>query len=282
MEDSSFRDLHTALGAGCLCMLVAGCRTDAAAPDGRAVANAAPVQEADCGGPPPAGAPLPRLESRQLASRQEGHYRFELQYPHLYADDAKVAQKVNDQLLEQLTVIQKRFIKEAVEEGRAPDSENARWFEGTCATTYHSKAFVSVACDTMEGPGAHPNLGKLAYSFQVCPEVRQLALADLCRSLPECRKRSIQLVNEDFRVDPKKETGIQFRDGPMGSRGEPPDMEHPAATLRTFGVTPTGLRFFFFDELPHVLQAFGIVDIPIGKLRPVLREDMALLIWGPV
>jgi hypothetical protein len=58
-------------------------------------------------------------------------------------------------------------------------------------------------------------------------------------------------------------------------------MEHPAATLRTFGVTPTGLRIFLFDELPHVLQAFGVVDIPSAKVLPVLREDLARRIWGP-
>ena len=46
-------------------------------------------------------------------------------------------------------------------------------------------------------------------------------------------------------------------------------------------MTPTGLRFYLFDELPHVLQAFAVIDIPAAKLRPVLRDDVAGRIWAP-
>jgi hypothetical protein len=139
---------------------------------------------------------------------------------------------------------------------------------------------VSVACETLEGPGAHPNVDKFAHTFQLCPDVKPIALADLCRALPECRQRIVALINEDFRTGEKKQTGIQFRAGPPSS-GEPSDPEHPVATLQAFGITPAGLRFFLFDELPHVLQAFAVVEIPIAKVRGVLREDTARTIWGP-
>ena len=299
--------------AGCLGLIAASCRNDAGATKGRraeppaanqpnsATTPAAPTiapltsssasvqgspapspsaQEKDdaCGGPPTG--PLPRLEERKLAAEQQGRYRFELKYPHFHEDDEKVTQKLNLQLVEQLTTIEKRFIREAEGQGPGSDPDNARWFEGTCGTAYHSKSFVSVACDTMEGPGAHPNLDKFAYNFRICPDVRPLALADICRSLPECRKRIIAVINEDFRAGEKKQTGIQFREGP-GAKGEASDLEHPVAALRSFGITPTGLRFFLFDELPHVLQAFAVIDISAAKLRPVLRDDAARRLWAP-
>jgi hypothetical protein len=305
-----------AMLVGCLCWLAVGCRGEAGAPEGRradpsasrgtasvptagdhlsavpmilppapipsasaAASSTAIAPDVDCGGVPTA--PLPRLEQRKLTAERKGQYRFELKYPLFLEDNEKVTQQLNRQFLEHLTAIQKRFVKEAQTEDHAPDPDNARWFEGKCEIAYHSLSFVSVACDTMEGPGAHPNLDKFAYNFQVCPDVRLVTLADLCRSLPDCRKKIVELINEDFRNGEKKETGIQFRDGPMRSPGEPPDMEHPVATLRTFGLTPTGLRVFLFDELPHVLQAFGVVDLPASQLRPVLREDVARRIWGP-
>jgi len=125
----------------------------------------------------------------------------------------------------------------------------------------------------MEGPGAHPNLDKFAVNFQICPEVRRLALTDLCRSLPECRKTIIELISEDFRTGPKKETGIQFRDGATGAKGDSPDKEQPDATLREFAITTAGVSIFLFDELPHVLQAFGMVDLPAAKVRSVLHDE---------
>jgi hypothetical protein len=296
--------------AACLALLAASCRNDAGAANGRGAdraaaraASAAPGttdpasmlaapshsaaplgpssavaagRGGDCAGP--AAGPLPRLEERQLAKQQPGQYRFELKYPLFHEENERVTQKLNGHLLEQLTAVQKRFLKEA--EGQdGSDPDNARWFEGKCATAYHSKSFVSVACDTMEGPGAHPNLDKFAYNFQICPDVRQLELADLCRDLPDCRKKIIELINEDFRTGEKKQTGIQFRAGPALPHGESSDPEHPVATLRTFGITPTGLRFYLFDELPHVLQAFGVIDIPIVKVRSVLRDDLARRVW---
>jgi len=231
-----------------------------------------------CAGP--STGPLPQLEEHKLAAERKGQYRFELKYPLFHEDDEKVTQKLNRQLLERLKAIEKRFVSEAEGQETGSDPDNARWFEGKCATAYHSKSFVSVACDTMEGPGAHPNLDKFAVNFRICPDVHELTLTDVCRSLPDCRKGIIALINEDFRAGEKKQTGIQFRDGPRG-QGEASDPEHPVAELRVFGITPTGLRFFLFDELPHVLQAFAVVDVPATKLRPVLRDDVARRIWGP-
>lgn len=294
---------------GCLGLLAASCRNDAAATadreDPAAARGASPAPATagraaalpatsalaapsaasttmtaardECGGPPSGS--LPKLEERKLAAQQQGQYRFELKYPVFREDNEKVTQRLNRQLLDQLSEIKKRFVKEAEGQDHESDPDNARWFEGKCETAYHSASFVSVACDTMEGPGAHPNLDKFAYNFEICPEVRLLALADLCRSLPECRKKIVQLINEDFRSGEKKQTGIQFRDGPGVAHGEPSDPERPIATLRTFGITPTGMRFYLFDELPHVLQAFGIVDIPAAKLRAVLRDEQARRIW---
>jgi hypothetical protein len=242
-----------------------------------------------CGGPPPE-APLPRAEERTLAAAQEGHYRFELKYPLLRIDDEKRAKNLNQALLEQLRAIEKRFVRESPgapgksltrDDDSKPDPENARWFEGKCAIAYLSSTFVSVACDTMEGPGAHPNLDKFAYNFEICPEVRLVALGDLCRELVSCKKKIVDLINEDFRTGQKKETGIQFRVGPRGAPGQPPDMAHPVATLEAFAITPAGLRFFLFDELPHVLQAFAVVDLPAAKVRPVLREDLTARLWRP-
>ena len=251
-----------------------------AAPAAAASADAA-AKDDECAGPLPSGSPLPHFEQRKLKSMKEGHYRFELAYPVFQEASEKVAQKINRQLLERLTAIQKRFLKEAEATTGAPDPSNARWFEGTCDVAFYSPSFTSVGCETMEGPGAHPNLDKFAINFELCPDVRRLALADLCRELPECRNKVIELINEDFRTGKKKETGIQFRDGSTAAKGGAPGMEHPVATLREFGITPVGLRFFLFDELPHVLQAFAIVDIPAAKVRPVLRDDVARRIWGP-
>ena len=303
MTQSRRNEVGAAL-AGCLGLIVAGCRNDGNATQGRgnepaaasiplarpsaggttsgaspASPGAAPSAQGKddvCGGP--ATGPLPKLEERKLATEQKGHYRFELKYPVFHEDDEMVTQKLNRQLLEQLTAIEKRFLKEAEGQGAGSDPEDARWFEGKCATAYHSKAFVSVACDTMEGPGAHPNLDKFAHNFRICPDVRELTLADVCRSLPECRKTIVALVNEDFRTGEKKQTGIQFRDGPARGGSDP---EHPVAALRTFEITQAGLRFFLFDELPHVLQAFAVIDIPAAKLRPVLRDDVARRLWAP-
>jgi hypothetical protein len=249
-------------------------------------ASALPAN-AGCGGPP-TEAPLPRAEERTLAASREGHYRFDLKYPLLRIDDEKRAEKLNQALSEQLRAVEKRFVREASgdpgksltrDDDGEPDPENARWFEGKCAIAYLSSAFVSVACDTMEGPGAHPNLDKFAYNFQICPEVRLVTLGDLCRALPSCKKKIVDLINEDFRTGQKKETGIQFRVGPRGAPGQPPDIEHPVATLEAFGITPAGLRIYLFDELPHVLQAFGVVDLPAAKVRPVLHEDLAARLW---
>jgi hypothetical protein len=237
------------------------------------------TRESECGGAPPPG-PLPRLEQGKLAAQQEGRYRFELKYPRFHEDNEKAMRKVNQQLFEQLGAIKTRFVKEAESQGGTPDPDNARWFEGKCETAYHSKSFVSVACETMEGPGAHPHLDKFAYNFQICPEVRVLALADVCRALPECRKKIIQLINDDFRTGEKKQTDIQFRDGPV-PHGESTDPDLPIPALRTFAITPTGLRFYLFDELPHVLQAFAVIDIPAAKVRPVLRDEIARRLWGP-
>jgi len=302
---------------GCLCLFVNGCRSEAGAPDGKGRAagaaqatpsvsvsptsapamatrepavNAAPAvavsanaaaQDGECAGPLPLGSPLPHFEQRKLNSRKEGYYRFELAYPVFQEAREKVAQKINRQLLERLTAIQKRFLKEAEATNGAPDPDNARWYEGKCDVAFYSPSFASVGCETMEGPGAHPNLDKFAINFEICPDVRRLTLADLCRELPECRKKIIELINQDFRTGKKKETGIQFRDGPGAEKVGAPDMEHPVVTLREFGITPVGLRLFLFDELPHVLQAFAIVDIPAAKVRPVLRDDVARRIWGP-
>jgi hypothetical protein len=58
-------------------------------------------------------------------------------------------------------------------------------------------------------------------------------------------------------------------------------MAHPVATLEAFAITPAGLRFYLFDELPHVLQAFAVVDLPAAKVRPVLREDLTARLWRP-
>jgi hypothetical protein len=248
----------------------------ASAPGLSSPATTRPTRDNDCAGPP--SGPLPSLEQRKLTAQKQGRYRFELQYPLFHEDNEKLTQKLNAQLLEHLTGIQKRFVQEAENQDVESEPDNARWLEGKCEAAYHSKSFVSVACDTMEGPGAHPNLDKLAYNFQICPELRLLALTDLCRSLPECRKRIVELINDDFRTGDKKQTGIQFRTGPV-PHGESSDPEHRVAALRTFAITPTGLRFYLFDELPHVLQAFGVIDIPAAKLRPVLREDVAHRIW---
>ncbi|MET0593183.1 MAG: hypothetical protein ABW133_10815 [Polyangiaceae bacterium] len=233
-----------------------------------------------CAPPPPPGAPLPKLEKRTLATKKDGHYRFELQYPLLKASDDATTEKVNRLLADRLATLQKRFVKEAQNQGGEADPDNARWFEGKCDVAHDSPSFVSVACETMEGPGAHPNVDKFAHTFQLCPEVKPVALADLCRALPECRKRIVALINEDFRTGDKKQTGIQFRVGPASS-ADPADSEQPVANLQSFGITPAGLRIFLFDELPHVLQGFGVVDIPVAKVRSVLREDTALRIWGP-
>jgi hypothetical protein len=300
----------------CLWSFIAGCRGDAGAPDGKgrtasapqgtpSPVAAAPATEpaankrsaeappaaapsagaADvngpCAGPLPLGAPLPHFEQRKLASHKEGRYRFELTYPVFIEEDEKVAANVNRQLLEQLTAVQKRFLKETPAETQAHDPANQPWFEGKCDTAFYSPSFTSIACETMEGPGAHPNIDKFAVNFQTCPDVRRLALADLCRSLSECRTKIIELINEDFRTGQKKETGIQFRDAAMGAKGDSPDKEQTAATLRAFGITPVGLRFFLFDELPHVLKAFATVDIPAQKVRPVLRDDVTRRLWGP-
>jgi hypothetical protein len=217
---------------------------------------------------------------RKLAQTQPGQYRFEITYPYVPVDNEKAGRKLNPELLQRLVATQKRFVAQAQGENRPPDPDNARWFEGKCEIAYLSSSFVSVGCETMEGPGAHPNVDKFALNFQICPEVRPLALADLCGALPACKKKIVDLINEDFRSGPKKETGIQFRVGPRPST-EPPDMEHPVATLQSFGLTPAGLRVFLFDELPHVLQAFAIVDLPAAKLRSVLREDVAQRLWAP-
>jgi hypothetical protein len=299
----------------CLCLFVPGCRGDAGAPDGNgrtasaprgtpSALGAAPVTESSakrrsadtppatapsagaadvngaCAGPLPRGAALPHFEQRKLASHKEGRYRFELTYPVFVEEDEKVASNVNRQLLEQLTAVQKRFLKETRGETEAPDPDNERWFEGKCDTAFYSPSFTSIACETMEGPGAHPNIDQFAVNFQICPDVRRLALADLCRSLPECRVQIIELINQDFRTGQKKETAIQFRDGAIGAKGDAPDTERTATMLRAFGITPVGLRFFLFDELPHALKAFAIVDIPAQKVRPVLRDDVARRIWG--
>jgi len=247
------------------------------------------LANAACGGPP-TDAPLPRAEERTLSASREGHYRFDLQYPLVRIDDEERAEKLNQELLEQLRAIQKRFVRESSgdpgksltrDDDGKPEPENARWFEGKCAIAYLSAAFVSVACETMEGPGAHPKLDKFAYNFQICPEVRKVSLGDLCRALPPCKKAIVDLINEDFRTGQKKETGIQFGVGPRGAPGQPPDREHPIATLQAFGITPAGLRIYLFDELPHVLQAFGVVDLPAAKIRPVMREDLAARLWRP-
>jgi hypothetical protein len=252
----------------------------AATGDSAPVALAAPLAkslDAGCGAAPAPGTPLPKLEQKKLAAKREGRYRFELQYPVLVEADSKMEQQLNRLLSQRLTAIQKRFVDESSGDESAPsDPDDARWFEGKCEVAYHSSAFVSVACDTMEGPGAHPNLDKFAYNFQTCPEVRLLTLVDLCRSLSACRQRIVELLNEDFRTGDKKQTGIQFRDS--ASSG-PSDPEHPVAKLDSIGLTPTGLRVFLFDELPHVLQAFAIVDLPAVELSNVLRADIAHAIW---
>jgi hypothetical protein len=298
---------------GCLCLVVSGCRSDAGAPETKGqrantpsaaaaqprapeapkheltvpaqTAAAASTEPADtdagCAGPTPAGAPLPHFEQRKLASVKERHYRFELLYPVFHEQPEKVSSKLNREIAEHLTALQKRFVNQAEAAATAPDPDDARWFEGRCDVGYHSMSFTTVACETMEGPGAHPHLDKFALNFQICPDVRRLELTDLCRSLPQCRKKIIELINEDFRAGQKKETGIQFREGPAGTKGGSTDAEQPIATLRVFAITPVGLRIFLFDELPHVLQAFAIVDLPAAKVRPVLRDDVARRLWRP-
>jgi hypothetical protein len=299
---------------GCLCFLVNACRSDAGAPETKgqranapsAAPSAAAAQpsapeapkneltvpaaaastepadtDAGCAGPTPPGVPMPHFEQRKLASVKERHYRFELLYPVFPEQPEKVSSKLNREILEHLTVLQKRFVNQADAVATAPDPDNARWFEGRCDVGYHSMSFTTVVCETMEGPGAHPHLDKFALNFQICPDVRRLDLADLCRSLPQCRKKIIELINEDFRAGQKKETDIQFREGPAGTNGGSTDAEQPIAALRAFAITPVGLRIFLFDELPHVLQAFAIVDLPAAKVRPVLRDDVARRLWRP-
>lgn len=238
----------------------------------------AAAPDAGCGVARP-DAPLPKLEKRSLAAKREGRYRFELEYPVLRAKAEKIEQSVNRALLDRLSALQKRFVKDAEENSDGSDPDNARWFEGKCDIAYDSPSFVSVGCETMEGPGAHPNVDKLAYNFRICPNVKALELADLCRSLPECKKRIVDLINEDFRQGDKKQAGIQFRTE-SEAPGSPADPERTVAKLQSFGITPAGLRVFLFDELPHVLQAFAIVDIPAAKVRSVLREDVARALWG--
>jgi hypothetical protein len=246
-----------------------------------AVGSTAAAADAGCGHPPPPGAPLPKLEKRSLASQRDGHYRFDLEYPVLRASTKEIEQSVNRALVDRLSALQKRFVKDAEAHSDGSDPDNARWFEGKCALAYDSPSFVTVACETMEGPGAHPNVDKFAHNFRICPSVKALELADLCRSLPDCKKRIVELINEDFRTGDKKQTGIQFRVD-SGSPGTPgtTDPERPVAKLQSFGITPAGLRIFLFDELPHVLQAFAIVDVPAGKVRSVLRDDVAHALWG--
>jgi hypothetical protein len=256
----------------------AGARSAAESPLASASTSTSGLPDPGCSAGAP-GAPLPKLEKRSLAAKREGRYRFELEYPLLRTPSEKTEQKVNRALLDRLATMQKRFVKDAEQYSDDSDPENARWFEGKCAISYDSPSFVSVACETMEGPGAHPNVEKFAHNFRICPDVKALELGDLCRSLPECKKRIVDLINEDFRAGDKKQTGIQFR-SESGTSGGAPDPDSPIAKLQSFGITPSGLRVYLFDELPHVLQAFAIVDIPVAKVRSVLREDVAQLLWG--
>jgi hypothetical protein len=253
-------------------------RVAADSPLAGATGSSIATTDAGCAARTP-GAPLPKLEKRSLTAKREGRYRFELEYPWLRAANEKAEQKVNRALLDRLSATQKGFVKDAEQYGDGSDPDGARWFEGKCAIAYDSPSFVSVACETMEGPGAHPNVDKFAHNFRVCPDVKAVDLVDLCRSLPECKKRIVDLINQDFRTGDKKQTGIQFRTE-SEAPGAPSDPERPIAKLQAFGITPAGLRFYLFDELPHVLQAFAIVDIPAADLRSVIREDVARLLWN--
>jgi hypothetical protein len=311
MPDFRSSDVAVGLVSAFFCIAF-GCRSEGRAPDGSGAPGASHVTSApvsslradahsaalpaspasvgtpapsafasagatDCGEAKPPSAPLPQVDQQKLTSERHGFYRFELQYPVFPDSTHKGHFALNRLLSQKLTTLQKRFLDGAGGEGRAPDPDNARWFEGKCELAYASRVFVSVACDTMEGPGAHPNLDKFAYNYRVCPDVREVTLSDLCRSLADCRRRIVQLINDDFRSGEKKQTGIQFREDTKGTAG---DTEQPVAKLDAFGITPSGLRVFLFDELPHVLQAFAIVDIPAAKLRSVVRDDVARQIWG--
>jgi hypothetical protein len=83
-----------------------------------------------------------------------------------------------------------------------------------------------------------------------------VTLASLCKPDAPCTKAILDLIRHK-----------------LAARKVDVTLDEHAEALKQFAITRSGFRFFANDDLPHVIQSKGIVDVPFERLHAVLRHD---------
>jgi hypothetical protein len=251
-------------GAASLPLAVETTAAAASAPPAGPAPSAAP-RAGECA--PIAATPKVEVHNLKLSSK----YRSLIKYPAPVSSAPNVDKEIVAQIEADLKRRQREFNKSADEaiagtkdepDGLKPDQVG---LEIDCQQTFLSDTLFSIACtDVPALGGPYPDVQHFAYNFQFCAndKVRALHLPDVCRPGAACTKAIAKLINQTLKAGLAKDADVQI------------DAQSDA--LKKFAVTPKGLRFFVNEELPHVLDEAGTIDIAFGKLTAVLKADSPL------
>ena len=134
-----------------------------------------------------------------------------------------------------------------------------------CSVAYASDQLLSIGCDTyvFDG-GAH---GVKSYSMLdlLLPSLRELRITDIIRTDAESRKTLFEMCNAALIQAAKN----------AGNVDEIHTLDEPWASVKfnTFTITQKGLKFFFKDQLPHVVADAVIPEVTWAALEPLLKKS---------
>lgn len=210
----------------------------------------------------PLARPL-KTERRELAP--QGRYEARASYPYALSSDAAVDDGINAVIAADLEARRREFTKNADElietEKNDPTSltPDRVALEIKCDQALITTSLLSISCTSYRDLGRpYPNLESFAYNFALCAgtRARYVTLASLCKPDAPCKRTILDLIRRE-----------------LAARKVDVTLDEHAEALKQFAVTRSGFRFFANDDLPHVIQSAGIIDVPFERLSAVLRHD---------
>jgi hypothetical protein len=205
----------------------------------------------------------PKTERRELAP--QGKYETRASYLYALSSDTAVDDGINGAIATDLEARRREFTKSADEliETEKNDPEplapNRVALDIQCEQSVTTATLLSITCTSSRDlGGAYPNLESFAYNFALCAGTRAgyVTLASLCKPDAPCTKAILDLIRHK-----------------LAARQVDVTLDEHAEALKQFAITRSGFRFFANDDLPHVIQSKGIVDVPFERLHAVLRHD---------
>ncbi len=218
-----------------------------------------PPARLDC---PPLALPA-KTERRELPPR--GKYDARISYLYMTSAETIVDDEINHAIASDLAELRRTFIKSAdlaIAESKGdpePLTRKRVGFDITCDKAGSTTTMLSIVCKryTYLG-GPYPNVDHITYNFGLCAGQHAVALTlgALCRPDAQCEKTILDLLNRE-----------------LSARNVEVKLDEHAEALKTFAITQAGLRFFANDDLPHVIESAGTIDIAFAQLWNVLRGD---------